>query len=121
MTYIDPEKLHDEIVISLEQGSLTKMAESMLILIAYNANTKLSYKRTEDREDCIGFALHDLFKYWQGFNPEKKNAFAYYTQIAKNGYAKGWNKLYPKKYAGTISLNGNGESENDNGGGIYSI
>ena len=41
------------------------------------------------------------------------NAFAYFTEIAKRGFAKGWNKLHPKKYGGTISMN--------SGDGIYSI
>jgi hypothetical protein len=58
----------------------------------------------------------DLLKYWRGFNPKYKNAFAYFTEIAKKGYAKGWNKLYPKKYDGTVSIDGSMDSE-----GIYSI
>jgi len=47
----------------------------------------------------------------------QKNAFAFYTQIAKNAYAKGWNKLHPGKYKGTLSLDGGLENQ----GGIYSI
>ena len=29
----------------------------------------------------------DLLKYWRGFNPKYKNAFAYFTEIAKKGLA----------------------------------
>ena len=50
-------------------------------------------------------------------NPDKsENAFAYFTEVAKRGFAKGWNKLHPKKYAGTISMDGGYDNE-----GIYTI
>lgn len=117
--YIKPKEFYDEICISLQQEKLTKRAEEMLILIAHRANTKLKYENPMDREDCISFALLDLFKYWNRFNPEKtKNAFSFFTQVAKNGYAKGWNKLHPGKYKGTLSLSGSGGEDSD---GIYSI
>ena len=117
--YVKPKELYEEICISLKQEKLTKKAEEMLILIAYRANTRLTYEDPMDREDCIAFALLDLFKYWKSFKPEKtKNAFSYFTQIAKNGYAKGWNKLHPGKYKGTLSLEG---SQNPDSDGIYSV
>jgi hypothetical protein len=119
MAYIKPKEFYEEICVSLQQKKLTPKAEGMLILIAERANQKLKYKNPQDREDCIGFALLDLFKYWDRFNPEKTtNAFSFYTQIAKNGYAKGWNKLHPGKYKGTLSLEGRGSGESD---GIYSV
>jgi DNA-directed RNA polymerase specialized sigma subunit len=117
--YVKPKELYEEICVSLEQKKLTKRAAEMLTLIAYRANTRLSYDNPMDREDCISFALLDLFKYWDRFKPEKtKNAFSFYTQIAKNGYAKGWNKLHPGKYKGTISLSGKSSPDSE---GIYSI
>ena len=117
--YVKPKELYEEICISLQQQKLTKRAEEMLIMIAYRANTRLSYENPMDREDCISFAILDLFKYWNRFNPEKtKNAFSFYTQVAKNGYAKGWNKIHPGKYKGTLSLSGTSNSDSE---GIYSI
>lgn len=117
--YLKGSELYEEICKSLEQGKLTRKAQDMLILIAENANKKLPYTNSMDREDCISFAKYDLFKYWDRFKPEKtRNAFAFYTQIAKNGYAKGWHKLHPGKYKGTISLDGSGSDDSD---GIYSI
>lgn len=117
--YVKPKELYDEICISLEQKKLTPKAQNMLILIAERANQKLPYTNPLDREDCIGFAIYDLMKYWDRFDPVKnKNAFSYYTQIAKNGYAKGWHKLHPGKYKGTLSLDGGWCSDSE---GIYSI
>ena len=116
--YVTNKNLVPEIIKSQEQGELTKEAIKMLISISERAIAKLRYKDPEDRRDCLAFAQMDLFKYWDRFNPEKSNnAFAYYTQIAKKGYAKGWNKLHPKKYSGTIRMSGGGEE----GTGIYSI
>ena len=37
-------------------------------------------------------------------------------KYVKRGFAKGWNKLHPKKYHGTVSINGSADSE-----GIYTI
>ena len=117
--YVKAKELYEEICISLEQKKLTKKAEGMLILIAQRANTRLRYENPMDREDCIAFAMLDLFKYWDRFKPEKTtNAFSFFTQVAKNGYAKGWNKLHPGKYNGTISLSGSGDSDSE---GIYTV
>lgn len=92
--YIDQKKLFEEILKSKEKNELTPEALKMLILIANELSKVLKFKYEEDRQDCIAFAIEDLIRYWRNFNPERSNnAFAYYTQIAKNGLAKGWKKL----------------------------
>ena len=97
-----------------------KEAEKMLILIAERAINKMTYVSEDDRLDCLQFAILDLLKYWRNFNPKYPNAFAYFTEIAKRGYAKGWNKIHPKKYKGTLSL-GNHSGSSEGQTGIYSI
>lgn len=114
--YLNNKDLYDEIVKSKDLDELTPKAEKMLVLLAERAITKMKYVSLDDKKDCLSFAVLDLLKYWRSFNPKYKNAFAYFTEIAKKGYAKGWNKLYPKKYAGTISINGGMDSD-----GIYSL
>ena len=89
---------------SLEDDKLTRDAEKMLQLLAEKAINRLQYVNEDDRKDCLQFALLDLLKYWRNFNPKFTNAFAYFTEIAKRGYAKGWNKLHPNKTKGTISI-----------------
>ena len=119
--YLNNRDLYDQIVLSKEQDKLTPDAEKMLVLLAERAIRKLSYVNEDDRQDCLQFALLDLLKYWRNFNPEYKNAFAYFTEIAKRGYAKGWNKLHPQKYKNTLSMDkintNNGSSE----GGMFNI
>ena len=85
--------------------------------------TKQTLKSKDTPVENLSFAVLDLLKYWRGFNPKYKNAFAYFTEISKRGFAKGWNKLYPKKYHGTMSIDGfarHGKS-GDTDSGIYSI
>lgn len=121
--YLNNRDLYDQIVLSKEQEKLTKEAEKMLILLAEKAINRMRYVDEKDREDCLSFAILDLLKYWKGFNPKYTNAFAYFTEIAKRGYAKGWNAIHPEKYKGTISLNkANSHNGEDNDmGGIYTI
>ena len=118
--YLNNRDLYDQMVLSKEQDVLTKEAEKMLILIAERAINKMTYVSEDDRKDCLQFAILDLLKYWRNFNPIYPNAFAYFTEIAKRGYAKGWNKIHPKKYKGTLSMtNHGGSSEGQTG--IYSL
>lgn len=115
--YLNNRDLLDEIRKSKEQDELTPKALEFLMLLADKSSLKLSYLNPDDRQDCIAFAYMDLYRYWRNFNPDKStNAFAYFTEIAKKGFAKGWNKLHPKKYAGTISMEGGLDSD-----GIYTI
>jgi len=87
--------LREEIIKCKEKDELSKEAIDMFILMANKFSQKLKYKRVEDKEDCIAFAIMDCYLYWRGYDPKKsQNAFAYYTQIIKNGFAKGWRKLY---------------------------
>lgn len=119
--YLNNKDLFNAIVESKEQDKLTPTAEKMLVLIAERAINKLSYVNSEDRDDCLQFALLDLLKYWRNFDPKYPNAFAYFTEIAKRGYAKGWNKIHPIKYKGTLSIDRittNGASDD---GGMFNI
>jgi len=105
--YLNNRDLLEQIIISKEQGELTPKALEFLMLLADKCSRKLTYRNPEDRQDCIAYAYMDLYRYWRNFNPEKStNAFAYFTEIA----------LHPKKYHGTVSINGSSDSE-----GIYTI
>ena len=106
--YLNNRDLYDQLVISKDQDALTKEAEKMLILLAERTINKMRYVNEDDRMDCLQFAVLDLLKYWRNFNPKYTNAFAYFTEIAKRGYAKGWNKIHPQKYKGTLSIDKSG-------------
>jgi len=108
-------------VLSIEADKLTPEAEKMLIMLAERAINKLSYVNDDDRQDCLQFALLDLLKYWRNFNPVYKNAFAYFTEIAKRGYAKGWNKIHPVKYKNTMSMDRINTKNYDNDSGMFNI
>jgi len=87
--------LRNEIIKCKATDKLSDEALNMFMIMAKKFSTKLNYIYPEDREDCIAFAVMDCYQYWRRYDPEiSQNAFAYYTQIIKNGFAKGWRKLY---------------------------
>jgi hypothetical protein len=88
---------------SKEKGELTPETIKMFTLMIEGITKKMSYKNPDDKADCMAFAMEDLCRYWNRFDPEKSNnPFAYFTQIAKNGMAKGWKKIHPPKSPRTI-------------------
>ena len=119
--YLNNKDLYNQIVQSLEDDKLTRDAEKMLILLAERAIRKLVYVSSDDRNDCLQFAILDLLKYWRNFNPKYTNAFAYFTEIAKRGYAKGWNKIHTTKYKNTMSMDRINTSNSDGDSGMFNI
>lgn len=103
--YVNPKELREEIAICFQKNELTSKAVLMFQKMANEASKKLRYKNEEDRKDCIGYALMDVCKYWRSYDSEKSNnAFAYFTQMIKNGFAKGWKKLHPINGFDMVSL-----------------
>jgi DNA-directed RNA polymerase specialized sigma subunit len=103
--YVKNKDLLAEVIKSKENGKLTPQAVEMFRKIAKESNKNLSYKNPMDREDCISSAIEDMLKYWDRFDPEvSTNAFAFYSQMAKNGFAKGWKKLHHPKKGQMLSL-----------------
>jgi DNA-directed RNA polymerase specialized sigma subunit len=103
--FVDPAELKEELRKSKEQDQLTHRAVAILSLMANEASKKLKYRDEEDRKDCIAFAMMDVVRYWRSYNPEKSNnPFAYFTQMIKNGFAKGWRKLHPLAASDKVSL-----------------
>lgn len=109
--YVDRSALFAEMVKSREQNALTDAAWDMLMLIVERASLRLRYVDRMDREDCLQQARIDVFNHWTSFDPAKSsNPFSYFTEVAKNGYAKAWNELHPQKYKGTLRMDGNPEA-----------
>jgi DNA-directed RNA polymerase specialized sigma subunit len=93
--HVKNKDLREEIILCKEKDELSSTALDMFMLMADRFSNKLTYVYPEDKQDCIQSAVLDCYLYWRSYDPEKsENAFAYYTQIIKNGFAKGWRKLY---------------------------
>lgn len=116
--YINNKEFTEEIIKCKQTGELSKFAISCFVKLANRAVNNLYFKDPRDREDCIQSALFDCIKYWKGFDEDRDNpnAFAYFTQMCKNGYAKEWKKIHRKpglkddESIDFISLSTNGES-----------
>ena len=122
--YINNKEFTQAIIESKKLGDLTPFAVECFISLANRAVDRLYFKDPRDREDCIQSAILDCLKYWKSFDETKSdnpNAFAYFTQMCKNGYAKEWKKIHrktgldPEDKLEFISLATSGESS------IYSI
>jgi len=93
--HVKNKDLREEIIKSKEKDELTNEAILMFMLMAKKFSNSFTYIYEEDKEDCISFAVMDCYQYWRGYDPEKsQNAFAYFTQIIKNGFGKAWRKLH---------------------------
>jgi len=95
--YIKNKELREEIIVCLEADELTPKAIDMFYLLVTHFGWNLKYKNPEDRKDCESQAMMDLYMYWRNYNPKYPNAFAYFTQLTKNGFAKGWRTIHPHK------------------------
>ena len=122
--YINNKDFTESIIKCKGTGELSRFAIDCFISLANRAVDRLYFKDPRDREDCIQSAILDCLKYWKSFDETKTdnpNAFAYFTQICKNGYAKEWKKIHKKTGLDKddvlefISLGMSGESS------IYSI
>jgi DNA-directed RNA polymerase specialized sigma subunit len=116
--YLKNKDLYNEVVRCKELGLKQPSPEltRMFILLGNRIISKMYYESKEDNEDCFQNGILDLLKYWDRFDPKYLNAFAYYTQIFKNGMAKGWNRIHPKKNLYNVSID-----SFTNEGGVHSL
>ena len=108
--YLKNKNLLHEYHRSMERGEITPELVKMFQLLVGRISRKFHYANYADREDAESTAMYQLLKYWYKFNPEKSdNPFAYYTQIAKVGFAQGFNELHQIKFRGKkVSLDSTG-------------
>jgi hypothetical protein len=69
--YVKNSDLMAAVIESKKQGKLTPDTIAMFTLMIQGISKKMAYKDPEDKEDCMAFAMEDLCKYWDRFNPEK--------------------------------------------------
>ena len=122
--YINNKEFTADIIDCKKNGELSEFSVNCFISLANRAVDRLYFKDQRDKEDCVQSAILDCLKYWKSFDESKMatpNAFAYFTQICKNGYAKQWKSIHrktglePDESLEFISINSNGESS------VYSI
>ena len=119
--YLRNKDLLSEFQICKEKGELTRNMTQMFILLVKRISRKFHYQNAMDREDTEGQALYQLCKNWHKFNPERSdNPFAFYTQVAKMGFAQGFNQLHPATFRGgkVVSFDRVGPSGESNHGMI---
>lgn len=97
--YVNNKDFTRSIIEDKKTGELSAFSISCFVALANRAVNKMYYEDPRDREDCIQSAILDCVKYWKSFDPTKSknpNAFAYFTQVCKMGYAKQWKAIHKK-------------------------
>lgn len=97
--YITNKELYNELIFCRDASiTHTDKLINMFTIISTKYANGLNFKRNTDRNDVIQGGIIDAFTYWHNWDPSKSsNAFAYITQIIKNGQLKTLKKLYPSK------------------------
>lgn len=105
--YVNRHELLKEIKNSKELDCLTPRALELLMKMIKKCTQALRYKNNMDKEDCMSEATFDIIKYWKRFDPNipNSNCFSFYTQMIKNGLAKGWKKCHNIKTINVVSIN----------------
>lgn len=101
--YVDKELLRLELIISNVKGELTPKALEMLLLMVTKIQSSFKYVDDQDREDCASNAIEVVLKNWSKYDPERFNAFAYFTRMIYNGLFAGWNELTKHRAEHSIS------------------
>lgn len=97
--YITNKELYNELIFCRDASiTHTDKLINMFTIISTKYANGLNFKRNTDRNDVIQGGIIDAFTYWHNWDPSKSsNAFAYITQIIKNGQLKTLKKIYPSK------------------------
>lgn len=109
--YLRNKDLLREVARSKERGEMTPELVKMFQMLVARISRKFYYVNPKDREDTEGQALYLLCYKWHKFDATRSdNPFAYYTQIAKMGFAQGFNVLHPhmERKFGKISMDRRG-------------
>jgi len=99
--YVPPKVFLEELTISLAQDKLTdKLVTIFLTMVKKIVGPPLLYYENDmDQDDCRQAALEVVLTVWKEFNPDhpSANPFSWFTQIIKNGSAKGFGVLQMAK------------------------
>jgi len=106
--YVKNKDLLNELALCREQDEASTILVNMFYKISTHYAHKYIYKQSEDKSDIIQGGVVDAYRYWRSFNPKKStNAFAYITQVIKNGQLKAFRQLHPNARIAHISLSSN--------------
>lgn len=91
--YLSNKELKNELDRSRDKP--TEKLGEFFILLATNISNNFNYKYKKDKEDCIGFAILEMVKYYRKYDEKRsENAFAFISSIAYSGLKKGANVMF---------------------------
>ena len=91
--YLTNKNLMAEVIACKETGIMSDKLAKMFMMLVEKYGRKSNFYGYTYNEDMQAYALMELVKRWQGFDPERSNnPFAFYTQAIKNSFYQMLNK-----------------------------
>lgn len=91
--YLNNRDLLAEVITSKECGQMTDKLALMLQTLCARYGRKGNYVGYSYNEDMQAFAMMELVRTWNSFNPEKsQNPFAFFTQCIKHSFIQYLNR-----------------------------
>lgn len=108
--YVDERKLRYEMLVSLNQGILTRKMIEYIVLIVKRTHLKFRYKDKDQQYDCYSYAIENILTRWYNYDADKYElVLPYITELAKRGFAFHWSNMIAK-HEGHISIEGTYEN-----------
>lgn len=96
--YVKNRDLLEELIKCKKTDELSPKLIEMFRLISSRLILKLHFQNPMDKDDVEIGGWTDQCMYWRKFDINRgTNAFAYFSQVCKNGFGKAWNAMYGKK------------------------
>lgn len=91
---INKQELHDQLILSSQQGEWTKPLIVMMTAIAKGVAYHRVFRYVPDKQDMVQDGLMHLLEIWGKFDPThpSANPFGYFTQALFRHYAKYFTK-----------------------------
>jgi hypothetical protein len=83
------QKLHEELVNSIANSSMTDELISIFTEMSYDFVKRRKYINEEEKEDCRKYILLMLFQFWWKYNPDRgKSAKVFFIVILQSAHAR---------------------------------
>jgi hypothetical protein len=97
--YVKNKDLKIQIQLSKDASVCTPELLDMFFLMSNGLARRFTYRCPEDKQDAIICGVEDAWKYFWSYDENKSpNAFAYVSQVIKNGMAKSIKTFYEPYY-----------------------
>lgn len=109
--YVEERLLRAEMIVSMNQGRLTRKMIDYIVLIVKRIHLKFRYKDENHKYDCYSYAIENILTRWYNYDMDKYDAvLPYFSELAKRSFAFHWTNHIAKHSTNMISIEGTYDS-----------